>query len=400
VSQKILFVDDEVNILSGIARQQRKRFDIWTAVGGKKGLEVMKEEGPFAIVVADMNMPGMNGIEFLSEVRKCYPDTVRMMLTGNADQQTAVDAVNQGAIFRFFTKPCPAEIISDALNLAMQQYELITAERVLLERTLAGSVKVLVDVLALFDADAFAGTVRIRRWLADLLTTLKYGNRWELDVAAMLSPIGQMTLPPEITAKLRKGEALAKAEEDLVRRAPAIGKRLIANIPRLEAVSNLIYYQNKGYDGSGFPVDEFAGQDIPFGARLLKILGDLARFDKEELPSKGAFESLEANDAQYDPELLAKVRERFLGNAEEGGAETAEPAILRTELKVNLDQLRPDDKTVTQIVTKDGILILDAGHVLTELHIERLKNYQKTVGLREPIHVARVVQEVEEKQAS
>jgi response regulator RpfG family c-di-GMP phosphodiesterase len=400
VSQKILFVDDEVNILSGIARQQRKRFDIWTAVGGKKGLEVMKEEGPFAIVVADMNMPGMNGIEFLSEVRKCYPDTVRMMLTGNADQQTAVDAVNQGAIFRFFTKPCPAEIISDALNLAMQQYELITAERVLLERTLAGSVKVLVDVLALFDADAFAGTVRIRRWLADLLTTLKYGNRWELDVAAMLSPIGQMTLPPEITAKLRKGEALAKAEEDLVRRAPAIGKRLIANIPRLEAVSNLIYYQNKGYDGSGFPVDEFAGQDIPFGARLLKILGDLARFDKEELPSKGAFESLEANDAQYDPELLAKVRERFLGNAEEGGAETAEPVILRTEMKVNLDQLRPDDKTVTQIVTKDGILILDAGHVLTELHIERLKNYQKTVGLREPIHVARVVQEVEEKQAS
>lgn len=400
MSQKILFVDDEVNILSGIARQQRKRFDIWTAVGGKKGLEVMKEEGPFAIVVADMNMPGMNGIEFLSEVRKCYPDTVRMMLTGNADQQTAVDAVNQGAIFRFFTKPCPAEIISDALNLAMQQYELITAERVLLERTLAGSVKVLVDVLALFDADAFAGTVRIRRWLADLLTTLKYGNRWELDVAAMLSPIGQMTLPPEITAKLRKGEALAKAEEDLVRRAPAIGKRLIANIPRLEAVSNLIYYQNKGYDGSGFPVDEFAGQDIPFGARLLKILGDLARFDKEELPSKGAFESLEANDAQYDPELLAKVRERFLGNAEEGGAETAEPVILRTEMKVNLDQLRPDDKTVTQIVTKDGILILDAGHVLTELHIERLKNYQKTVGLREPIHVARVVQEVEEKQAS
>jgi hypothetical protein len=69
-------------------------------------------------------------------------------------------------------------------------------------------------------------------------------------------------------------------------------------------------------------------------------------------------------------------------------------------MKVNLDQLRPDDKTVTQIVTKDGILILDAGHVLTELHIERLKNYQKTVGLREPIHVARVVQEVEEKQAS
>lgn len=393
-------MDDEVNILSGIARQQRKRFDIWTAVGGKKGLEVMKEEGPFAIVVADMNMPGMNGIEFLSEVRKCYPDTVRMMLTGNADQQTAVDAVNQGAIFRFFTKPCPAEIISDALNLAMQQYELITAERVLLERTLAGSVKVLVDVLALFDADAFAGTVRIRRWLADLLKTLKYGNRWELDVAAMLSPIGQMTLPPEITAKLRKGEALAKAEEDLVRRAPAIGKRLIANIPRLEAVSNLIYYQNKGYDGSGFPVDEFAGQDIPFGARLLKILGDLARFDKEELPSKGAFEFLEANEAQYDPELLAKVRERFLGNAEEGGAEPAEPVVPRTELKVNLDQLRPDDKTVTQIVTKDGILILDAGHVLTELHIERLKNYQKTVGLREPIHVARVVQEVEEKQAS
>ena len=72
--------------------------------------------GPFAVVVADMRMPGMDGVEFLQHVKEMSPDTVRIMLTGNADMQTAIDAVNKGNIFRFLTKPCPYETMTVAVN--------------------------------------------------------------------------------------------------------------------------------------------------------------------------------------------------------------------------------------------------------------------------------------------
>ncbi|NIQ03497.1 MAG: response regulator, partial [Nitrospinaceae bacterium] len=94
----------------------------------------------FAVVVSDMRMPDMDGIQFLSRVREHYPQTVRMMLTGYADVKTAMNAVNEGNIFRFMTKPCPPEVFEKVLSAGIEQYRLITAERDLLERTLKGSV--------------------------------------------------------------------------------------------------------------------------------------------------------------------------------------------------------------------------------------------------------------------
>src|SRR4030042_1805929 len=93
---------------------------------------------PYAVIVSDLKMPGMNGIKFLSKVREMAPDSVRVMLTGFAELQTAIDAVNEGNIFRFLTKPCPPDILSRALDMGIEQYRLITAERELLEQTLKG----------------------------------------------------------------------------------------------------------------------------------------------------------------------------------------------------------------------------------------------------------------------
>ena len=95
MSVKILFVDDDLNILSGFQRQFRKMFTVFTAPGGQVGLEVISEHGPFAVIVSDLRMPGMDGIEFLSHARKSAPDSVRIMLTGNADLHTAMEAVNE-----------------------------------------------------------------------------------------------------------------------------------------------------------------------------------------------------------------------------------------------------------------------------------------------------------------
>ena len=101
MNHKILFVDDEEELLHGFKRTLRKVFDIEVAVGPKKGLEILENNGPFSVVISDYQMPDMNGVEFLIKVKEKSPDTTRVILTGQADMQAAIDAINQGNIFRF-----------------------------------------------------------------------------------------------------------------------------------------------------------------------------------------------------------------------------------------------------------------------------------------------------------
>ena len=149
MGERCLIVDDDHHLLSALRRQLGERFDLETAQGGQQAIEAVREAAgqrdPFAVVVCDMRMPGMDGIETLKRIRDLAPDTVRIMLTGNADQQTAIEAINQGSIFRFYTKPCSQEQLEAGLEAALGQYRLVTAERELLESTLAGSIKVLVE---------------------------------------------------------------------------------------------------------------------------------------------------------------------------------------------------------------------------------------------------------------
>jgi len=143
MTEKILFVDDEPPVLDGYKRMLYKDFKVETAVGGEQGLAAIQEHGPFAVVISDMRMPGMNGAEFLAQVRQKVPDTVRMLLTGYADLNAAIDAVNRGNIFRFLTKPCEKDVLAGAIHLGVEQYRSVTAEKELaqkgqiLERTTA-----------------------------------------------------------------------------------------------------------------------------------------------------------------------------------------------------------------------------------------------------------------------
>jgi DNA-binding NtrC family response regulator len=129
VLEKILLVDDEPSVLEALQRQFRKQFHIHIALGGEEALTMLRIQGPFAVVVSDCRMPGIDGIQFLALVRKIAPDTVRMMLTGNNDLETAMEAVNQGEIFRFLTKPCPPDTFQKALEAGMKQYQLIRSKK-------------------------------------------------------------------------------------------------------------------------------------------------------------------------------------------------------------------------------------------------------------------------------
>ncbi|MBW2516328.1 MAG: SpoIIE family protein phosphatase [Deltaproteobacteria bacterium] len=122
MKDKVLLVDDDAMVLAGLKRQLRNQFRIDTALSGEEALKHVQEKGPYAVIVSDFMMPGMNGIEFLTYVKKSSPDTVRMMLTGTADMPTAIRAVNEGNIFQFHPKPCPADILSRAIQSAIQKY--------------------------------------------------------------------------------------------------------------------------------------------------------------------------------------------------------------------------------------------------------------------------------------
>ncbi len=382
MGERILIVDDDHHLLSGLRRQLGERYDLETALGGQQALdtvtEAMGRHAPFAVVVCDMRMPGMDGIETLKRIRELAPDTVRIMLTGNADQQTAVEAINQGAIFRFYSKPCPHDRLAEGLDAALEQYRLITAERELLEQTLTGSIKVLVEVVALNDPVAHALGTRLREWVRVLTEEFKMPQRWKLEVAASLVSIGQVTIPPDLTARKRRGEPLSAEEQSIFEQAPTTGRNLIANIPRLAGVAEIVYLQDRGYDGTGFPADGPKGNDIPLDARLLKILKDLAIATGGGEVTAAAFAELDRRRTQYDPTLLAKVRSCL----EALGAAAPAAAV-----EVPLAALRAGHLVLSDIRLTNGHLILAANTQLSAAQIERLRNLRKIFTFIEPIKV-------------
>src|SRR5688572_10183667 len=164
---RVLFVDDEPNVLNAIRRTLRNDFDVHTAESGKDALRLLEESEPFGVVVSDCHMPEMDGIEFLHRCSKAAPLAVRVMLTGNMDQETAVKAVNMGDVFKFLNKPCQGDELKSVVTQAVRQHELVTAEKELLEQTLKGSIKVLADLLGIVKPEAFGRTGRLRRKVRD-----------------------------------------------------------------------------------------------------------------------------------------------------------------------------------------------------------------------------------------
>lgn len=133
---RILFVDDDQSVLDSLRRGLHRCYDVTTARGSEEGLRVVTEEGPFAIVVSDLRMPGMDGVQFLQRVRALSPLSVAIMLTGHGDLTAAMTAVNEGHIFRFLTKPCPFDCLSKALDAGLEQYRLAATDKELLRITL------------------------------------------------------------------------------------------------------------------------------------------------------------------------------------------------------------------------------------------------------------------------
>jgi response regulator RpfG family c-di-GMP phosphodiesterase len=323
----------------------------------------------------------MNGVEFLMELERTAPDTIRIMLTGNADQKTAREAVNKGHIFRFLTKPCPQEELIPALHAGLKQHRLVTVERDVLERTLNGSARMLSDILATHDAHAFGQSQRLREYMRAFAEHLHLKQTWDLELAAMLSQIGCVTIPREVLERCRAGRPLAAAETDMVARVPQIGYDLLSHIPRLESVAAVVLYQNKNFDGTGFPAHKIAGEDIPVGARILRVLRDLVACESAKASKARALENMAQFPGRYDPRVLEAVAAVF-----DVCLERAAPAETLSRA-VGIKDLRVGWTLAAEARTRDGLLIIPVGTQISPMLLEKLRNFAELGQLEDPLLV-------------
>jgi len=375
VTSKVLFVDDEPNVLQSIRRSLRKQFSLDTADGGETALKMLGENEEYAVIVSDMRMPGMNGVELLSETKKRWPNTVRIMLTGNADQQTAVDAVNHGDVFRFLNKPCDAEDLGKTVSAAIRQHELITAEKVILEKTLRGSIKALSDVLALANPEVFGRTTRYKSHISRLAGELGAQDMWQLESAAMLSQIGCVSLSQDLVLRKTRGEQLAEDEMAEYAAHAGVGADLVKAIPRMEKVAEAIRYQEKSFDGKGYPADSTKGEGIPLGARMLKIVKDFDELDSTISDPSKSVEKMRQRAHLYDPAILAAF-EKALSAASTMTAETVEISRLTDSMVLAED-----------VVTTQNVLLIAKGQETTLSARRHLQHYYANGLIENRIHV-------------
>jgi CheY-like chemotaxis protein len=362
---RILCVDDEPRVLQGLRQVLFKSFDITAAESGEAGLAALDAGPPFEAVVSDMQMPSMNGAAFLTEVRNRKPHVSRILLTGHANIDAAIAAVNRGQIFRFLTKPCPPEELQAALKDAVAQHRLVTAERELLEQTLVGSVRALSEVLALVHPEVFGPSARQHVRVRAVADQLRLPDPWQLEVASMLGAVGYVVLPTDVATKVRSGAELSSAEREMAQQMPTVVERVLSHIPRLEQVRALLKWQQT------LNHDAAAWQNAPRAALVLHAVLELGQLEQSEQNVSAALRTLRGL-ARHPTDVLDAV------------VAACEPKA--PELRaLMLDDIQSGMVFAADVLSKSGLLLMAHGQVVSEPLLQRLRNFHQRMGVQQPI---------------
>lgn len=347
----ILFVDDEANVLKALRRLFHDQpYITLFASSGAEGLEILRHT-IVDLIISDMRMPEMNGAEFLTQVFMQWPETIRILLTGYADFESTIDAVNKGRIYNYCNKPWNDEELKLLVCNAVEQKHLREERDRLsniirlqnnelkeLNESLEDKVKQRTEQLknALQDIDlahndlkkqyvnsirAFSRIIEMRpgiksgqsKYIAEnaVLVARELGvdveDKKALLYAGLLIQIGKMSLPDALLTGsyysiplLDKSRYLNHAVE---------GERLLNGLTQLKDASVLIRHQYERYDGSGFP-DSLAKQKIPLGARILSVVRDYISYLEgsmtgEAMTVKAAIGQLvDLKESYYDPKVV------------------------------------------------------------------------------------------------
>jgi response regulator RpfG family c-di-GMP phosphodiesterase len=367
----VLCVDDEARVVEGLKLHLRRDYEVHTALGGEEGLSKLKELGGVAVVISDMRMPGMDGATFLKRVMRSYPDTSRILLTGEPGRDAAVAAVNEGQIHRFLTKPCPPDQLRAAVDAAVIQHRLVNAERMLLQETVIGCIQALVDVLAIVNPIAFGRASRIKRLAMQFAESLGCSGFWQLEAAAMLSQIGYMSLPTELVDKLYYGERLTPEEQVLAEGVPEVAGKLLLNVPRLEPVMQIL----DAVRATNEQLQKLGDGTIGLGARILQLALDYDTLLARGQDGKVAIETIFAKESRYGRSLIEKFA-AYVGTA----------AGTREVVTIPLHKVQPGMVIMEDVRTHLGTLLIARGFEVSPPFLDRLRNLGASI-LAEQIKV-------------
>ncbi|WP_281926286.1 HD domain-containing phosphohydrolase [Roseibium album] len=378
----IVVVDPDIAVRKAFQRLFGDHYKVNCFSDSEEALQFLKQNTNTAVIFSCFNLPGRGGTAFLRASEMIVPQAARLMLTRETSAEAVKKTLNEGRAFMFLEKPCRPEDLANALETALAYHRQQAKDRAMLERTLAGSVKLLIDMLGLFHPEAFRRTATVRKQALRLAKEIGIRKTWELEMAVMLSPLGEALLPKQILARYRAARSLTEQERDVLDRSPGQTRELLQNIPQLEKVSELLFLSARGFDGSGFPKDGPTGSEIPKISRILKLLTDLWYASPEHGPDVAAFEALMIKKSKYDPELLEAARKVLLDDVAEDRKGQISECYIRS--------LRPGDILIDDVLAENSHeLVLSRNHTLTPTTIRRLEHFHHTTGVRQPIRVER-----------
>jgi response regulator RpfG family c-di-GMP phosphodiesterase len=366
---KILLIDDDPNVLQACHRVLRKRFDLDTASGADDALAAIHSKTRYGVIVCDMKMPGRNGVELMQEFIKETPDSVRIMLTGNADQKTATDAINLGKVFRFLTKPCPSELLAETIGEAVEHHRHCIAEKELLTQTVQGAIRMLTEVLSVANPVAFGRASRLHQLMASMVNYVAIEHPWECEMAAMLSQVGCITIPADTLDRAHQGKSLTAQEMRLMAGRYKTAYEFIRQVPRLENVARIVELQDDCY------LTQEPPDGLPLAAHLLRIARDFDSLVQVHRERNVALSKLRQRAFKYNS-LAIDALQKAIDNYQD----------YETRM-MPVSQLQEGWLLANDVRTSEGTLLVKEGQLVTTALIARLSNHARTSSLVEPLEV-------------
>lgn len=358
----MLCVDDDPDVLEGLELTLGREYQVNTALGGEAALALMAGAEPFAVVLSDMRMPGMSGAELLARVRQSAPDTSRLLLTGYADVESAIAAVNQGEVFRYLSKPCAPAALKASVQAAVEAYQVRRVERELLEQTLRGCVEALSEAMSMADPVLFGQARRVRDLVVPLAAAESLPPTWTLEVAALLRNLGWVGLPRELIARELHGETVTPVERQRLLDSGLRTCALLGHVPRLEPVCQLIQLADilagATRESGQVPLADVSLQR----AELLNLTQQYILLESRGYSAEKSLHALAQRYPEW-PERLERL-------AVLAGGDTASGAVR----DVQLAGLEAGMRLAAPMLSVNGQLLAPAGYAVTQAFVERALN--------------------------
>jgi response regulator RpfG family c-di-GMP phosphodiesterase len=399
-NNKILYVDDEENLLSSFRSLMRNEDAQVTILNDSTKIDaVLEHDGPFAAVMSDQRMPGLDGVGVLERVRRASPDCVRILVTGNSDHHDTTRAVNIGGISHHVSKPWNESDLKNLLRGSVEKYNLIgnnahlasviTAQnkelRLLLDGTVTQVVKMLSELIGSTSPRGAEQTERLKKFGGAILTLLPpidEHEHWNIMRSFELFNLGLTMLPVWVHG------AIANDGLDAVDRIPAarshhlLAARMLNDIPRLDGIAEILRLAYKNYDGTGQPVSDVAtGKSIPLGSRILHILLDMEKRSTQNFKERDVLRAMLQAPNIYDVEILRLM----LGHAQPKQTSHADRSLRVADLREGMLLLQ-------DVGSRSGHILLNANTSLTELGIKMIIEWHAGDPVEEPIRVRQLYQ--------